>query len=138
MTSPQIVFINRIKLRFLADPLPIVADGCFDLLDRINSRMPGKQKVVRRGNAGFELTVPVFAGYEHGLGRFIAGTALRANVIGRRQGQLLPIPKGDVLTGVIIGITAQDIENQPTIKLPEGFHRLSKAMPDDFRRRIRG
>ena len=61
---------------------------------------------MRGSKAGFELTEPVCSGYEHGLGRFIAGTTLRANIIGRRQGQLFPIPKSGVIAGVIIGIAA--------------------------------
>jgi hypothetical protein len=72
---------------------------------------------MRGSKSDFQLTEPVFAGYEHGLGRFIVGTTLWTNIIGRRQGQLLPIPKSGVIAGVIIGIAAQDIKNQPAIWL---------------------
>ena len=93
LTSPQIVFVNLAKLRFFADPLPIVMNGNLDPVNYPHGRLPGKQEMMRGSEAGFELTEPVFAGYEHGLGRFIAGTTLRANIIGRRQGQLLSHPK---------------------------------------------
>lgn len=108
--SPQIVFINRAKLRLFADHLPIVTNGCLDPVNHFNSCLPGKQEVMRGSKAGFELTVPVFTGYEHGLGRFIAGTTLRANVIGRRKGQLFPVPKSRVIAGVIVGIAHRTLK----------------------------
>jgi hypothetical protein len=95
----------------------MIVNGRLDPVNRIDSCLPGKQEMMRSRKAGFELTEPVFAGYEHGLGRFIVGTTLRANIIGRRQGQLLAIPKSGVIAGVIIGIAAQDIKNQLAIWL---------------------
>lgn len=130
--TPQIVLVNRAKLRFFADPFPIIANDCLDPINHINSCLLRKQEVMRGSKAGFELTEPVFAGDEHGLGRFIAGTALRTNIVGRRQGQLFPIPESSVIASMIIGIAAQDIENQPAIQLPEGFSRMGKAMANDF------
>ena len=59
MTSPQIVFINRAKLRFLADPLPIVANGGLDPVNRLDSCLPGKQEVMR-GSEEIHLTATEF------------------------------------------------------------------------------
>jgi hypothetical protein len=117
LAPPQKIFINRAKLHFFTDPLPIVTNSRLDPLNHRDRCLPEKQEMMRSRKAGFELTDPVFAGDEHGLGRFIAGTTLRANIIRRRQGQLLAIPKSGVIVGVIIGIAAQDIKNQPAIWL---------------------
>jgi hypothetical protein len=54
-TSPPIVFINWAKVRFSTDSLPIVANGCLDPLNRIDSGLSEKQELVRGRRAGFEL-----------------------------------------------------------------------------------
>jgi hypothetical protein len=68
------------------------------------------------GKAGFKLAEPIIARNEQGPSRFIAGTALRADIIRRSQGQLVAIPKSRMIASVIVGVAARDIVNQPAVK----------------------
>src|SRR6476646_5498414 len=47
----------------------------------------------------------------HCLVGFATDTWLRTQVIGRREVEIISIPKGSVITGMVIGVPNNDIEN---------------------------
>ena len=73
----------------------------------------GKKEVVRSLQAGFKLAQVVIAVDKHGLRGLLTGTTLGTDIVSRRQGQRLAVPERRVVSCMIIGITAQDIEDEP-------------------------
>ena len=57
---------------------------------------------------------------------------LGTDIVGRRQGKAFPIPEGRMVAGVIVGISAQNVEYHTSIELAQGFGRVGKTMADDF------
>jgi hypothetical protein len=72
-------------------------------------------------------------GNEHGLGSFLAGTALGTNVVGWSQFELATIPEGSVIAGVVVGVAAEDVEYKSAEEFAQGLAGLSKSVADDFR-----
>ncbi len=75
----------------------------------------------------------VALGNNHGLRGFIAGSGLRADVVSRGQPKSLTVPEGGMVSGMIIGVAAQNIEDQPRIEFPQSGGGIGKAVADDFR-----
>ena len=69
----------------------------------------------RRGgsNARGKMAASILVTNEHGLRRLLLRPGLRANIIRRGQGQLMPIPEGCVVTRMIICVATQDVKDNP-------------------------
>ena len=52
----------------------------------------------------------------HCLAGHIAGTVLRANVVGRGQGQVFAVPEAGMVAGVVVSVAAQDVEHEPPVE----------------------
>ena len=91
-----------------------------------------EQKVVGGGQAGFQLAEIAIPRDEHGLGGFLSGTSLGADIVGWGEAEIFSVPKCSMIAGVVVGVAAEDIEHEAGEDLPEGFFGGAKLVADDF------
>lgn len=88
---------------------------------------------MRGFEAGCDPAHAAIATDEHGLAGLLAATGLRTNVVSRREGELGPIPERCMITGMIVGVAAKDIEDNAAEQLAQSFGRRGEAVTNDFR-----
>jgi len=62
---------------------------------------------------------------QHRLARLAARAGLRADAIGRCQRQPRTVPERRVIARMVVGVAAQDVEDQPAEQLPQRLARRS-------------
>lgn len=101
--------------------------------DNLFRRFLAELEIRRCLKAGRNCACPFVSDNQHRLAGYIAGTALWADVIGRRQGQLIAVTETRMVAGVIVGIAAKDVEHEPSVQFVQRRLRRVESVPDDFR-----
>ena len=91
------------------------------------------QKQRRRFQAQSDLACTLLTHDQHGLGGFSACPILRTDVIGRGQGQFLAVPEGGVVARMVIGISAENVEQHSCKELFESLPWRPKPVANDSR-----
>lgn len=91
--SPQIVFINRAKLRFSANPLPIITNGCLNPVNYIDFGFDNALEVTAGRKFGNIRGAPIF---HQGLG---AGTT---NGTAMEERQYLQVKRNPPIVNIFL------------------------------------
>src|SRR3989338_10812122 len=132
LPSPKDVAVNPAQARRFTGHVPLPLNRLDLMVHDADRILMSEQKNGRCGNAGRNLATPVTTGNQHRLRSLLSGTRLGANIVGGGQSQTMAVPKRSMISGVIVGIAAQDVEDDSAEQLTQclpGFH---KTMADNF------
>ena len=132
LAPPEQRLVHFTQGRLFTDGRPFLLHGLDLMVDDLDGVWLAQQKHRRSRNAKPDLTGPLCATDEHGLRSLQTGSRLRANVVGGRQGQLVPVPECRMVAGMVIGVAAQDVEDDSSEQLPQGGLRVDEAVANDL------
>ncbi len=136
LPAPEEIAVDRREGRLSTGLCPVRGDG-FNLRGDDRNGFLNRELELRGGlNAKAQPAEIAVADDPHGLRCFTARAALRTDVISGSEGQGLAVPEGRMVARMIVGVSAQDVEGQPTKQLAKRFPRLGKTVADNIRKQI--
>ena len=108
------VLVHGIEFEHIGHLLPILTNGRDLVIDDVPGLRDGQPVLGRRLNTGLE-SAAARAGLAdvHCLIGFTASTKLRAEVIGRREFEVLTVPERGMVASMVVSVPNSDIEDDP-------------------------